>query len=67
LSKLNKPLTSQYKELVGKVNRYYWKYILIIEGNGKFENSNSNGYGHLGSNNSEFAFTEVTSMKLKKR
>ena len=67
LAKLNKPLSSQYKELLGKVNRYYWKYILIIEGNGMFENSNSNGYGHLGSNNSEFAFTEVTSMKLKKR
>jgi hypothetical protein len=36
------------------VHEKYWKKYLIIDVIGTFEDNNTSGYGHLGSNNSKF-------------
>jgi hypothetical protein len=36
------------------VHEHYWKSYLIIDAIGIFEDGNTAGYGHLGSNNSKF-------------
>ena len=44
----------EYNKLFKDVHKQYWKTYLIIDAIGKFDDSNKNGYGHLGSNNSQF-------------
>lgn len=44
----------EYNKLFKSVHKQYRKTYLIIDAIGKFDNSNKNGYGHLGSNNSQF-------------
>lgn len=46
------------------VHEHYWNKYLIMDVIGIFENENKNGYGHLGSNNSQFTVKYVIATYL---
>jgi hypothetical protein len=47
-------LRPEYDKLFKDVHEHYWKTSLIVDLIGQFDDSNKNGYGHLGSNSSKF-------------
>jgi hypothetical protein len=63
-------LKPQNLKLLKYVHEHYWNSYLIIDAIGFFDNSNKNGYGHLGSNTSQFTvqkFVNIQKAKTKKQ
>lgn len=49
----------EFEEIFRKVAENYHNSYLMLEMIGKFDNSNKEGYGHLGHNNSRFIVDEI--------
>jgi len=60
-------IPAQFQALFDSVHSVYWNQYLVLKLKGRFDSSNPNGYGHLGSNSSRFIVEEVIDAKLIKR
>lgn len=63
-------VSQKINKLLMKVHSEYWKYYLIVDVIGKFETGNVLGYGHLGSNKSQFTvdkFVHIQLIRKKKK
>jgi hypothetical protein len=57
----------KFRKLLEGVHRKYWDRYLIIDAIGKFESGNKGGYGHLGSNNSQFVVRKIINIQLVRK
>lgn len=60
-------LNPQNLKLLKYVHEHYWNSYLIIDAIGFFDNSNKNGYGHLGSHTSQFTVQKFVNIQKAKK
>jgi hypothetical protein len=61
------PPPIQYDSLFRHVSENYHNKYLALELLGQFDNSNKEGYGHLGSNKSRFIVREIISASIMRK
>lgn len=60
----NITIKTKFKRLFENVHRKYWDRHLIIDAVGTFETGDKFGYGHLGSNKSNFKVKKIINVQL---
>ncbi|MFA6277619.1 MAG: hypothetical protein WC622_12760 [Pedobacter sp.] len=63
----NYKIPHNFEKMLTKIHNSYWNSYLTILAKGKYENSNPNGYGHLGTKKSRFLISEIINIELIKR
>jgi hypothetical protein len=56
--------TEKFTKSFKQVHESYWNTYLIIDAIGAFDNSNSNGYGHLGMNKTNFKVEKIIDIQV---
>lgn len=57
-------LKPEFAKLISDVHENYWKSYLIIDAVGTFVDDKVSGYGHLGSNNSQFILKQIINIQI---
>jgi hypothetical protein len=57
-------LQFKWSKILGQVHDKYPTHCLIVDALGKFENGSKEGYGHLGTKNSQFNVERIINMQL---
>jgi hypothetical protein len=63
----NYEMPSEFQQAMRSVTNNYWNSYLIIEAIGSYETGDAGGYGHLGTNKSQFLVKKIISAKIMRK